>query len=369
MSRPPPSSTSEFDARVGRLLADPLAVARQAAPAGERVIGYAGAEGPVELIWAAGALPVRLRGPCEGGTARADEFLESAFAPELRAVAEQWLSGALDFVEAVIFPRSNDSAQRLYYYLCELQRRGLCGGPRPLLFDVASIARDSSYEHTLASVRLLALSLGVAEAELAQALQRVAVRDALLARLVALRLESSPVLGSAAHRALRAADCDHTEAFDRAFSSWLDQAPRLQSGCRRWLLAGSASPDERLHRAVEAAGATIVRDLVETERASAAGSDPFETIARRSHGARSPAQRMLASADWLSGQARAAHADGVLLWLIEEDEALPWEVAGQARALETAGIPALALTRQRWLADPAALQAITEFVRASGGTR
>ena len=42
----------------------------------------------------------------------------------MRSIAEQWLTGELDFLDAVVFPRSDDSAQRLYYYLCELQRRG-----------------------------------------------------------------------------------------------------------------------------------------------------------------------------------------------------------------------------------------------------
>ena len=350
-----------FEAVVAALLADPLSVAREAAGAGRCVVGYVSAEGPVELILAANALPVRLRGQRQSATPRADEFLESAFVPEMRAVAEQWLTGALDCLDAVVFPRSHDSAQRLYYYLCELQRRGLCAGPRPLLFDVASIARQSSLEHTLASARLLATSLGSDESRLAQAMQRTARREASLQRLDALRLQSPPLAGSAAHRALRAAELDWNDSFDAALSGWLEHAPRVAARSRL-LLAGSAPPDDRLHRAVEAAGGAIVREFVETERARAAGGDLMRAFAHRHHAARTPAQRMLDSADWLAEQARAARADGVVLWLIEEDEALPWEAVGQARALADAGIPVLALTRQCWLADAAALHALGDFV-------
>ena len=32
--------------------------------------------------------------------------------------------------------------------------------------------------------------------------------------------------------------------------------------------------------------------------------------------------------------------DAVVFWLIEEDEALPWEIARQMRSVEAAGIPA-----------------------------
>ena len=110
-------------APIHELLADPLAAARTAARGGSRVIGYVGNDIPVALILAADALPVRLRG-LAGPTPRADRFLESSFTPDTRSIAEQWLAGDLDFLDAVVFARSDDAGQRLYYYVCELQRRG-----------------------------------------------------------------------------------------------------------------------------------------------------------------------------------------------------------------------------------------------------
>jgi hypothetical protein len=67
--------------------------------------------------------------------------------------------------------------QRLYYYLCELQRRG-CARAEPLLYDVANLARPSSFEHTLESTRLLAAQLGSA-ADRSSGLQRVRRRESL----------------------------------------------------------------------------------------------------------------------------------------------------------------------------------------------
>jgi hypothetical protein len=129
-------------------LRDPLAAARAHAQAGGRVIGYVGAEVPVELIVASGAFALRVPSFAQAGTPMAGRYLESSFSPDIRSIAEQYLQGTLDFLDAIIFPRSNDSAQRLYYYLCELRSRGLVDGPNPLIYDLAKIPRATSLRHT-----------------------------------------------------------------------------------------------------------------------------------------------------------------------------------------------------------------------------
>src|SRR5690349_15752707 len=177
----------DFPAHLRSLRDDPQSVARSVAASGERVVGYVGNDVPVALILAAGAVPVRLRGSPKSTPVRADQFIESSFSPELRVIADQWLEGALDHLQSVIFARSDDSGQRLYYYLCELQRRGLCAGPRPLLFDVAGLHRSASVEHTLESTRVLAAQLGVSADSLARARERVREREELLRSLRAQR--------------------------------------------------------------------------------------------------------------------------------------------------------------------------------------
>jgi benzoyl-CoA reductase/2-hydroxyglutaryl-CoA dehydratase subunit BcrC/BadD/HgdB len=340
----------------------PLLTARAAASAGQRVIGYVSADVPIELILAANALPVRLRGGPNVPTAHADEYLETAFLPETRAIAEQWLSGELDFIDTVIFPRSNDSSQRLYYYLCELQRRKRCGGPIPVLYDLATITRQTSIDHTVKATRQLATSLGAVTSQLPQALRRATQRASLLARVQALRIQTPSLPGSAALNIMRAAEIDWNELFDQALSAWLTN-PALAQSTPRVLLAGSVPPDDRLHRAVERANGTIVAELVETQHLPrvAKDGDIVGALALRHHDGVSPAQQMLRSSTWILDQARATRAQGVVFWLIEEDEALPWELAAQTRALRAAKLPVLALTRQKWRAD-AALESVTHFV-------
>lgn len=344
------------------LLADPLNVARTAARDGKRAIGYIGNDVPVALICAANALPVRLRGDARVSTARADQFLESAHAPEMRAIVEQWLSGELDFIDAVVFPRTDDSAQRIYYYLCELQRRRLCGGPRPLLYDVADIGRPSSTGYTRESTRRLAQELGTREELLAAAIQRVAQRDLLLAEIRARRSAETPLAGSLGWRVNRASAGDWREVFDAATRRWLMAAPGL-SGPRRILLAGDPPPDESLHGAIESVGGTVVIELTESVPGETSTQlDIIDALADHFHARRNPVREMRANGTWVADSARHARADAVVFWLIEEDEALPWEIVRQMRSVDASGIPTLLLSRQPWRVAGAVLDQVKEFV-------
>jgi len=82
---------SELEMMVDAVLLDPMATARARARQGQRVIGYVGAEIPVEVILAAGAFPLRLPGRVQA-TDQADRYLESRFTPDLRSIAEQYLT-------------------------------------------------------------------------------------------------------------------------------------------------------------------------------------------------------------------------------------------------------------------------------------
>ena len=347
---------------VQKLLDDPLHVARAAARAGTRVVGYLGNDVPVAVIAAAGALPLRLRGLASVSTARADQFLESAFTPESRAIAESWLNGEFDFIDVVVFPRTDDSAQRLYYYLSELQRRRLCGGPRPLLYDVANIARATSVEHTRDSTRRLALELGTADAQLADAARRVEHRVALSAEIAARCAADAPLLGSIAWRLQRASAYDWQESFDVATRQWLEGAPRL-AGPRRIVLAGDPPPDVALHQAIEDAGASVVLELTESGADVPSTHLPdIDAIADAFHARRNPVLAMRENPQWILDRARLVHADAVLFWLIEQNEALPWEIARQQRSLEAASVPTLLLARQPSPVTDHSIRLVREFV-------
>jgi hypothetical protein len=104
-------------------------------------------------------------------TPQADRWLESKFPRWAKSMLEDWSMGAFDHLDAVLFSRADDAAQRLYYYTCELQRLGQLGGPEPLIFDAALIGRLSSQDRCVAEIHRLALSLAVDAAALRAALR------------------------------------------------------------------------------------------------------------------------------------------------------------------------------------------------------
>jgi hypothetical protein len=365
--------TTSIKTRIAELLADPLNAARTAAEAGHRVIGYVGSDVPVELILAAGATPVRLAGNADVPTPHADAFMERAFLPEIRSIAEQWVAGDLNFIDSIVLARTDDSAQRLYYYVCELQRRGSYRGPRPLIHDIASIERSSSAHHTIAATLELARELGARESTLTHAAREVAAQAAALHEISA-RQQSEPVLrGSIAAGLARALHFCWNAQFRQELQEYLRTVVGTAKA-RRVLLVGSAAPDDRIHRTIENADASVVKELTEADWfvdrcAPEAPASSFEAIGLRTHARASLARHLAGSADTILAAAKAARADGVVIWIIEEDTTLGWVLPDQLAALKQGGVPVLTLTRQSWCAQPGTLREIERFCARLGDSR
>lgn len=333
----------------------------QTSPPSERRIGYVGHDVPIELILAAGANPMGIHGRADQHTPRADRFVESTFSPASRSIAEQWLGGELDDLEAVIFSRSDDSAQRLYYYLCELQRRGICGGPTPLMYDIAGCNRASSLAHTIASTRQLAHEVGASTDALTRAIQRVHERTELLAAAIASTLEQPPARGSFTQGLARAADRDWSARFDQTLRA-RDPSP-ARADSRRLMLIGTTPPDESMHEAAERGGANIVVTVnAATPQLSPHGAsdgDAFEQIARRCRAYSWRGQ--LQSPEAFADHATELRVAGVILWIVTEDAGLAWAGPRIERALHARGVSVLPLTMQQWNVSAETLDAIAAF--------
>jgi hypothetical protein len=171
--------------------------------------------------------------------------------------------------------------------------------------------------------------------------------------------------GSIMERVFRAADFCHADVFDSAFERWLGRAEPHASR-PRLMLVGSVPPDERLHRAVEAAGGNIVAEAGEhfsrsvvppfvlADGSMAPLADHYRTLLS---GPRAFVDRAAA----IRSQADSAWVDGVIIWLIEQEEALVWELPAQIAALTAAGIATLTLTRRSWECSDGALDEIAAF--------
>jgi hypothetical protein len=375
---------SDLKALVDAVLGEPLAGARAHRASGGRVIGMVGADIPVEVVLASAAMPLQLPVLADHPTPLADRYLEPGFSPAARSIAQQWLSGAFDFLQAVVFSRSDDSAQRLYYYLCELQRRGGTAGPRPMLFDVAKIRRQTSRRHTEDSTVRLANELGCDFTAIPDAIERRNRRRRLLEALALLRESQAAPSGPEVEQLSRAMDLAFGLEFDTAFAAWLERPRAVHTGARL-ILAGSVPPDERLHSAVEAAQGRIVDEVGDhslarfgapivgaaadaTARAGAGAADAthfrettIRSISDHYHALPCGSRGFEDRPDKLLERAVACHAHGLILWLTEEDEALVWDAPGMQQRLSAAGIPVLALTRRRWDLGDDALELVGKF--------
>jgi hypothetical protein len=279
---------------------------------------------PIDLLEAT----ARHSGPLEWtlgrATPKADQWLESKFPTWARSIVEDWADGRFDHAECVIFSRGDDVVQRLYYYLCELQRRGLVKGPRPVIFDVAKIPRAISAAHTMAAVRRLAQDLSVPD-------------EALEASI-------------AATNRRRAAE-------------------KTAPDGRPCLLIGTPPPHQRLHDAIAQAGFAPIGRTLEATWADLGppieqdSGDPVAAVARQVHARDNDRRGFARQADAIRDRVRATSPAAAVLWYTEEDEARIWNLPAISTVIREAGMPVLTMVRRNELAGDGALDEIRDFLQ------
>lgn len=274
------------------------------------MIAYAGPNLPHDLFEATARNAGPLAWNIDRAMPAADRWLESKFAPWTRSVVQDWADGALDHLEAVVFSRADDSAQRLYYYVCELRRAGSIKGPEPLILDIAKIARASSIARTEAALRQLGQTLVVD----AQA------------------LSSAIASGNAARQ---------------------DGTVPVASDAPVCLIAGSPLPDDRMHRMIAqngwaACGRTLADEWADRGPVIDETGDPFAALARQIHARHLDTRGFYDRAGALAQQARAVKAKAALLWLIEEDDTTVWHLPALRAGLEGMDLPVHVATRRDW---------------------
>ncbi|MDY6984776.1 MAG: 2-hydroxyacyl-CoA dehydratase family protein, partial [Pseudomonadota bacterium] len=308
-------------------------------------------------------------------TPQADRWLETAFPGWARSILEDWFAGTFDRFERVIFTRGDDAAQRLYYYVCELQRRGVLGGPKACIFDVALIRRATSVMHCERALRTLMRELDIDTAALRNGIACANRQRAWLSRLDSARLAAEcNAPGHVYENIARAALFRDLSLMGGSIvlpplvSSASASASSSSSAARRLLLAGSVPPDDMFHRAAESCDWNVVHEAHQLNLCRHGpplrdtGHDPVTLLAQHCNeqacGSRSFDDRAAALVD----ACKRAAADAVVLWLTDEDEALAWHVARQRAALADTGLPHLVMTRRRWDGSDGAADELCHFL-------
>ena len=345
---------SAIEDRLTAVLSDPL---RDASAGG--ALGYVGLDIPPDLLLAANAVSCHLPLRVPRDTSRTSEWLESSFPPWAHAILESWWEGDFACFDHVIFSRGDDVCHRLYYYLCELQRRGQIGGPQPLVFDVARIPRESSRRYSADALRQLADRLGIDAAAWVQGVQKANAWRQCFADVQARR--RGP--GSFYERLVRASLYTDPRGLLR------DWAPEAAQGSPDTvILAGSTTPDERIHQLVERCGWNIIEELCDRRltrlgaEVDATAGDLPRAIAERWLTHHFSARDFYDPAAELIETIQRTGARAVIVWCTREDEAVAWRVAAQRQALERAGIASLVLVARSWAFDDGADLEIQAFL-------
>jgi len=316
-------------------------------PSSDPVIAVIGNDVPRQLLLACGAVPYRLTGSWEGPLdSRARELLGAADAVAVRILADL-LSGR-ERIDALIVCNDSQANLRLFYALRALRWE------TPLLLldmprDDTAPARRFARAQYRALVTFCADATGhmpdgaalrsaaSAEHELGRALERLRER----------RLGGMCSGADALEALLEAGRCSPHEAvtvLDAAGESDNHIAPHI-----RLHLTGSNHPDASIYRHLEQQGSVIISEDHDTgERAwlgHAIDSDDLDQVITGlldAHFARIATSSTASAADraeLTAAVATAAHADAVLAFIREVDEAPLWDLPDQQDALDAIGIP------------------------------
>ncbi|PXY35889.1 2-hydroxyacyl-CoA dehydratase subunit D [Prauserella flavalba] len=335
------------------------ALARLATPAepdGSRpVVGYVGADVPVELLTAAGMHPLRLTGsPGEPSTA-GDRYLGTGLDPVARSVLTRLLDGAYGHLDGLVVSRDCEASSRLFYAVRELKRIDPAAPLPPVqLVDVLHLPHRTTTRYVHAKLAGLRATLEtwagrpITDDDLAEAIGQHNRLRHLLREIGELRGRTPALLSGTQALSLVAATTrlpvrDACSLAERL----LAEQPSEVDGLRVFL-TGSGHDEPGVYAALEEAGLVIVGedhdwgDLLSLRDVEA---PTMLALAERyqHNGPSAPRASIRRRAEHTSSAARARGAGALISYARVHDDAPPWDFPAQ-RAL--CGLPSVLLDRQ-----------------------
>jgi benzoyl-CoA reductase/2-hydroxyglutaryl-CoA dehydratase subunit BcrC/BadD/HgdB len=251
-----------------------LAPIRQLKDNGQKVIGYTCSFLPVEVFYAAGITPVRLRGINTESLNIGDAYFGPFICTFPKALLQQAGQGGYHFLDGVVITSGCDAMRRMDECWRKMGE-DIAGTLPPWLyyFDVPHKPQGVALEWYQRQVRQLIravedqFALRISDEALQQAIvAQNKVRQA-LGELAELRCREPAVIsGTEAFEALIARNVLPTEIYLEALTRLIEEARSrtepVSGHNRRLFITGSICDDLELVRQIEAAGAVVVGETV-----------------------------------------------------------------------------------------------------------
>lgn len=239
--------------------------AKELKTAGSQVLGYLSALCPVEIITAAGMVPLRLKGDVSEAITRGDAYMETIVCPFVRNVFDAALKGRYSFLDGMVFPHQCDSIDRTYeIWSTTLQF------PYWHFLNMPHVADDASIEFTGEILRVFVRSLEeftgrtITGAAVTEAVKAHNENRRLMRELYGLRKADPPLIsGVEMMQVLVAAmslPVHESSSLVRAVTDEVRRGKPFSGGRKRIMLVGDQVDDAALVGIIENAGASLVVD-------------------------------------------------------------------------------------------------------------
>jgi len=244
--------------------------ARGLKSSGKKIIGYLSALCPVEILTAAGVVPVRLKGNVSEAITKADAHVETMVCPFVRNVFDAALKGKYAYLDGIVLPHQCDSIDRTY----DVWSYGL-EFPYWHFINYPHVTDDPSIEFTREILRIFIGTLEkftgrrITDGDLAGAVSAHNENRRAMRSLYDLRKEEVPrISGAEMMKVLVAAmslPVDESTALIRGVTDEVKgRAPGSRAKTARIMLVGDQIDDVALVNAIEGTGAFLVMDDLST---------------------------------------------------------------------------------------------------------
>jgi len=259
---------------------------------GKKVIGYLSAIVPVEILTAAGVVPVRMKGNVSEAITKADAYMETIVCPFVRNVFDSTLKGKYNYLDGLVLPHLCDSMSRtpnVWNYTLQL--------PYFHYLNMPHVTDGPSLDLTKELFRIFIRSLEsltgrkISNADIAQAIiahneNRQAMRE-----LYNLRKFDAPLIsGVEMMKVLVAAMSlpvhESTALIKAVIKEVKDRPKKAAPGQARIMVIADQIDDIAVADIIESAGASMVMDDISIgskmyDSDVGIGQDPIEALAER----------------------------------------------------------------------------------------